>query len=89
MTNQLRSLTLILMILVAAPGAAAGQSTSLRETARALGGKASTSSDVDLPPTALPELVKKADFIVQGWHSKCVAALRRDRHTPAATLKTQ
>lgn len=65
MTNRLNSSALLLMMLAMWPTTAAGQSVSLKDTARALGGKASTMSDVDLPSAALPDLVKMADFIVE------------------------
>lgn len=65
MRNQMGSSALLLMILAVWPALAGGQSISLKDAARAAGGKASTSSDVELPSASLPELVKEADLIVE------------------------
>ena len=64
MSNRVNKPALILLMLVAWP-ALAGQRISLKDAARAAGGKASTSSDVDLPSASLPQLVAEADLIVE------------------------
>ena len=51
----LRLMVFVLSMLVVGSATAAGQSVSLKDAARALGGKASTMSDVDLPRAPLPD----------------------------------
>ena len=63
MTNRVNIPALLLMMLVVW-SALAAQSVSLKDAARAAGGKASTFSDVDLPSASLPQLVAEADLIV-------------------------
>jgi hypothetical protein len=64
MLDKMRCSPLLLAV-VLWPALVAAQGMSLKEIARAHGGKASSSSDVDLPSASLPEFVQEADYIVE------------------------